>query len=405
MSYVRTGRLIPRKNHLHLYMVMKAFPSARLFFLKGRLFHNFIVLLDLMELVPAWLMMGLFGTALLGVVMIWPGWQGWAFAIPASCLSAEAYLLFRSRRLGVSPSPFGGPFFLFGLTHVLASVVPPLLPLSLPWMLGLHVMVQLVLLGCMVYGSIIEPFRVDLREESVELGHGGEIRVLVLSDLHIDRAGKRESRVLELARVFGPDLVLWPGDLTNLSYVHDRVTAEQCREVVRELCRLAPVYVSRGTPEVDDRAWVKSILNNTPAVLLDNSGMAARVRGHELFFMGIPCEGKLRRRGESLARLMQGADGSPSVLLHHSPDMVDEAAEAGVSLYVAGHTHGGQIRLPFFGPMYTASRYGRKYFHGKYKLGDTHMVVSSGIGMEGGGAPRIRFLCRPEVVGIRLRLP
>jgi predicted MPP superfamily phosphohydrolase len=102
---------------------------------------------------------------------------------------------------------------------------------------------------------------------------------------------------------------------------------------------------------------------------------------------------------------MEGADGQPSFLLYHKPDMVEDAARLGVSLYVAGHTHGGQIRLPLYGALYTASRYGRKYAGGTYKVGPTTMVVSRGVGLEGAGAPRMRFLCPPEVVGIELELP
>jgi predicted MPP superfamily phosphohydrolase len=74
------------------------------------------------------------------------------------------------------------------------------------------------------------------------------------------------------------------------------------------------------------------------------------------------------------------------------------AVEAGVDLYLAGHTHGGQLRLPFFGAIVTASIYGKRYEMGAYRQGDTLLYVSRGVGMEGKGAPRARFLCPPEVV-------
>jgi predicted MPP superfamily phosphohydrolase len=73
-----------------------------------------------------------------------------------------------------------------------------------------------------------------------------------------------------------------------------------------------------------------------------------------------------------------------------------------VDLYLAGHTHGGQIRLPLFGAVFTASAYGKRYEQGHYSVGDTTLYVSRGIGMEGMGAPRARFLCPPEIVVVNL---
>ena len=73
-----------------------------------------------------------------------------------------------------------------------------------------------------------------------------------------------------------------------------------------------------------------------------------------------------------------------------------------MDLYLAGHTHGGQIRLPLYGPMATGSRYGRRYAAGLFQEKDTTLYVSRGLGFEGGGMPRARFLCRPEAVNIEL---
>jgi predicted MPP superfamily phosphohydrolase len=78
--------------------------------------------------------------------------------------------------------------------------------------------------------------------------------------------------------------------------------------------------------------------------------------------------------------------------------MMPVAADVGVDLYLAGHTHGGQLRLPFFGALVTASIYGKRYEMGAYREGNTLLYVSRGLGMEGKGAPRARFLCPPEIV-------
>jgi predicted MPP superfamily phosphohydrolase len=86
-----------------------------------------------------------------------------------------------------------------------------------------------------------------------------------------------------------------------------------------------------------------------------------------------------------------------SVLLYHSPDLAPMVSELGIDLQLSGHTHGGQVRLPFFGALYTSSLYGKKFEMGRYQLGAMTLYVTRGIGMEGKAAPRVRFLCPPQV--------
>jgi predicted MPP superfamily phosphohydrolase len=71
-----------------------------------------------------------------------------------------------------------------------------------------------------------------------------------------------------------------------------------------------------------------------------------------------------------------------------------------IDLYLAGHTHGGQVALPFYGALITLSKTGKKYESGLHHLSNTYMYTNRGIGMEGGKAPRVRFCARPEVTVI-----
>ena len=70
---------------------------------------------------------------------------------------------------------------------------------------------------------------------------------------------------------------------------------------------------------------------------------------------------------------------------------------AGVDLQLSGHTHGGQVRLPLYGALLTLSAMGKRFEAGLYRLGEMALYVNRGLGMEGGAAPRVRFLCRPEI--------
>jgi len=88
--------------------------------------------------------------------------------------------------------------------------------------------------------------------------------------------------------------------------------------------------------------------------------------------------------------------------LYHYPDAIEEAAQHRIDLYCAGHTHGGQVALPFYGAIITLSKFGKKYESGLRRLEDTWLYVNRGIGMEGGPAPRVRFCARPEITVIEL---
>jgi predicted MPP superfamily phosphohydrolase len=85
----------------------------------------------------------------------------------------------------------------------------------------------------------------------------------------------------------------------------------------------------------------------------------------------------------------------------HSPDSSPEAAACGYDLIVAGHTHGGQVRLPVVGPLITNSIMPRRLASGLIRLGGAWMSLSPGLGTSK-YAP-FRFLCRPEATLLELR--
>jgi predicted MPP superfamily phosphohydrolase len=95
---------------------------------------------------------------------------------------------------------------------------------------------------------------------------------------------------------------------------------------------------------------------------------------------------------------MEHANGDFNLLLHHSPDLAAYASNAGIDLQLSGHTHGGQIRLPLYGAIVTGSLYNKKFESGRYQVHDMTLYVTHGIGMEGCAAPRVRFLCPPEII-------
>jgi hypothetical protein len=89
------------------------------------------------------------------------------------------------------------------------------------------------------------------------------------------------------------------------------------------------------------------------------------------------------------------------ILLSHAPDQVYRAAGWGVDLMLCGHNHGGQVRVPVFGPILMPSRYSRRFDRGFFRVGQTLMSVSQGVGAK----DPVRVGCHPEVTRLTLRSP
>lgn len=99
------------------------------------------------------------------------------------------------------------------------------------------------------------------------------------------------------------------------------------------------------------------------------------------------------------AALADCTDRDAAVLLSHNPDYVEEIRDPRVGLVLSGHTHGGQVNVPFLGPPLVPSRYGQKYASGLVKTPHTQVYVSRGLGTI---SIPIRFNCRPEIVLVEL---
>jgi predicted MPP superfamily phosphohydrolase len=98
--------------------------------------------------------------------------------------------------------------------------------------------------------------------------------------------------------------------------------------------------------------------------------------------------------------LQEIPDGATAVLLAHEPDYADRvAADGRVGLQLSGHSHGGQVWLPFIGPPFLPYL-ARKYPRGLYSVGGMRLYVNRGVGLI---APAVRFNCRPEVAALTLR--
>jgi predicted MPP superfamily phosphohydrolase len=156
------------------------------------------------------------------------------------------------------------------------------------------------------------------------------------------------------------------------------------------------VYAVTGSPPVDPHDVIALLVDGLPIRWLRNEKVTLDYGGQPVDIVGITCTHRPFIDAPKLDSVLKGKPEHFTILLYHTPDLAPEAAQRGIHLQLSGHTHGGQVRLPFFGALYTASLYHKKLEMGRYQLDGMTLYVSRGLGLEGAGAPRVRFLCPPE---------
>ena len=266
---------------------------------------------------------------------------------------------------------------------------------------------QPLLWGLAVYATAVEPFCLgvtELRLSDERASPGARpLSILQIGDIHVERLTRRERRLLELVERLEADLILLTGDYLSLSYVGEARALADVRELLGRLKARHGIYAVRGTPQVDPQGVMDTLFQGLPIVVLEGARAELEVDGHRLRIVGVGCDRDFALEVPALRAALAGAeDGYFTILLYHMPDLLAPASDLGVDLYLAGHTHGGQLRLPLIGAIITGSRFGKRYEMGWYRRGRTRLYVARGVGLEGMGAPRARFLCPPEVVHIRL---
>jgi hypothetical protein len=247
-----------------------------------------------------------------------------------------------------------------------------------------------------LYGRYVEPRWLAVRPLALGLeaptGRRA-IRIAVISDLHIDGPGTPWSELPAAVNAADPDVVLFLGDALNR-----RDALPLLHRTLRQIRARHAKLAVRGNWE----AWYHGalpLLQGTGFAWLDDR-RTLTVEGQRLHLVGLSY-----RDGERGARAERLLAAAPRpgwrIFLYHTPDLA--LAVPSADLYLAGHTHGGQIALPFFGALVTLSRYGKRFERGLHRVGHTAIYVNPGIGIE--PMVPLRIGVRPEVTLLRLGTP
>lgn len=220
------------------------------------------------------------------------------------------------------------------------------------------------------------------------------LRIALVTDLQTDAPGDYEARALQAVKAARPDLILFGGDYVQVGGGAEYLEAmRRLNAILRQADLQAPLGMYAVIGSTDRASLWRKNFAAMPVTLIDEAS--------QRLDLGPVILTALSSSDAYDPALWVSAAEKYHIVLGHSPNF--SLGQVNADLLLAGHTHGGQVRLPFIGPLITLSDVPRAHAAGVTQLapGKT-LIVSRGIGMERYAAPRLRFLCRPQLVIIDL---
>jgi uncharacterized protein len=260
----------------------------------------------------------------------------------------------------------------------------------------------LTILSCLVWGFFIEPNRLVVHQDTIQIASWpaelNGLRIALIGDIHTDNRfidEKKLKKIVELTNAQNPDLVVLLGDYVqggreNAAHrVEPEITAAQLRNLKAPL----GVYAVLGNHD-----WwyngekVRRAFESEGIPILEDDAKELNWHDKSFWLMGLA---DLWTRPQHIQQsLAKAPSGSTVIALTHNPDIFPDLPQS-VPLLLAAHTHGGQVNLPLIGTPVVPSRFGPKYTAGHVYENGHHLYVTTGIGTS---IMRVRFRVPPEIV-------
>jgi predicted MPP superfamily phosphohydrolase len=264
----------------------------------------------------------------------------------------------------------------------------------------------LIITVCLfVYAYSIEPNWIEVNDIDIQLPHlAAEFdgyKIVQISDIHVDKqmSQQRLINLFKLVNKQQPDLIALTGDYVT----------RDCEQFIPNLSILSQLKPKDKTVAVlgnhdyasyTHNQGIKQMLQETNILNLANSVYSLQRGDAMLHIAGVDDVSARKARLDLV--LQQLPSTGAAILLAHEPDFADTSAATGrFDLQLSGHSHGGQIRLPFFKP-FALPPLGRKYYSGRYQVGEMIQYTNRGIGFS---HLHLRFNARPEITVFTLVAP
>jgi uncharacterized protein len=265
--------------------------------------------------------------------------------------------------------------------------------------------VLVIAVGLGLWAFALEPASLTTREYRLLIPDWSAplagLRVAVLADLHVGSPFNGISklhRIVDLTNRLAPDLIVIPGDVVIHGVLGGSFVAPE--DTAAALARLRAahgVWASLGNHDwwFDGRRTMAALERHRIAVLEDR---AVRIEHGNAHFWLVGISDFWEAPHDVQKAMREVGDKAPVLMFTHNPDVFPSISER-FSLLIAGHTHGGQVRVPLLGRPIVPSKYGERFAFGHVVEGRHHMFVSPGLGTS---ILPVRFRVPPEVTILEL---
>lgn len=233
-------------------------------------------------------------------------------------------------------------------------------------------------------------------------------KIIQISDLHNTKYKKLTDQLVKKIEYEKPNIIVLTGDLID----SNKTNIDRAIQFIKKIKNIAPIYFVSGNHEssISENCYneLKEKLTENQVIILDDKVDTLKVSNSEINLIGIS-DPKMTHIGylkeseiiENELNSIEYDNSKYSILLSHRPELFNNYVEKNIDLVLAGHAHGGQIRITFIGGV-VAPNQGLfpKYTNGKFEQNKTVMIVSRGIG---NSILPYRINNRPELVIITLR--
>lgn len=243
-------------------------------------------------------------------------------------------------------------------------------------------------------GLVIKEY--SIINEKIPLNFHG-LKIVQFSDLHYGTTIKEDElkNVINKINELNPDIIFFTGDLVDNSY---KISEDEEKLITEELNKLKPnigFYAVRGNHDINNN--FENIIKNTNIELLNNQNKLLYFNNSSNPIMLIALDDNLKGT-QNIDNAFNFEDNDYyKILITHEPDDYDKLPK-NVNLFLAGHSHLGQVRLPFIGSVYNMEG-AKKYKEEKYEIDETNLFISGGLGTT---KIKYRFLDKPSINFFRL---
>jgi uncharacterized protein len=262
--------------------------------------------------------------------------------------------------------------------------------------------------GLALYAGEVERHWIDLEHVDIRLTNLPEAfrgyRIVHMADFHYGEYSEPTyiRSIVRTVNQLRPDLIVLTGDFISAGPMIRRISVDfayHCADLLGKLAG-APKFAVMGNHDcMVNAAAVTVALQSRGIRVLHNESVPIEKDGARMWLAGVAdiLIGDEADLGAAIPKTRRPAE-EPLILMAHEPDYADKVIGSGVDLMLSGHTHGGQVRIPFM-PLFDLPPMGKKYVDGHFSFNDLQLYVTRGIGTV--GVP-FRFRCPPEITVLTL---